>query len=132
MSKFLDLLKGKTTPKQSPWMQQYKPPTLTKKEIAVAVLAFCATSSFVLPAGTKKILDKIDPNQFKPLYKDLLEMWQRRDSDYIMEELEVLYSIVLERTIEQQRRSNKDFDGNLNIYNNIYGNSQDIYDLAGV
>jgi hypothetical protein len=85
-----------------------KPKTLSINELAVAVLIFCATTQRELPRGVDKSLDRINPNDFKEPYKSLLEMWRRRTGN-VMEEIEVIYSILLPKAIKDSRMENKDF-----------------------
>ena len=110
-------------PLPSQYSAAWKPAPLTVFETAIATLVFCLTTQRDLPDGTKEILVAIDPAALKEPYRSIISMFQKSPTD--LEELEVIYTVLLESTMKVQRKANKDFAP---VYSAIPGNDEDWYD----
>jgi hypothetical protein len=84
-------------------------PKLSADELAIAMLVFCCTADKRLPNGIADILDSIDPEPLKEPYKSLLLLWKDRSPDYVLDEMGILFSILLEQSIKDSRQKNKDY-----------------------
>jgi hypothetical protein len=94
-------------PLPSQYSVAWKPAPLTKEENAIATLIFCLTTQRGLPDGISAILLSIDPTTLKEPYVSIVSMFQKSPTD--LEELEVIYTVLLESTMKAQRKANKDF-----------------------
>jgi hypothetical protein len=103
----------------TPGVTAHKP--LAKKEGAIADLVYCMTTGLYVPDETKEILNNMPTVLLPEPYREIVEFYQKNPD--ALDEIEVLYSILLERKIKQRRMRNKDFKPKVEV---------DIYDKAKV
>lgn len=89
----------------------YVPPPMTDGELALAALVFCATAHRSLPAKISDTIDALVQEDYDSPYREMIILWQNRDSKWAdnLDEMEVLFSVILERTIKLKRQANADF-----------------------
>jgi hypothetical protein len=113
MSKFFGRLFEKRATAKPIVVAPYVPPKLTEDETALATLIYCVIADKMLPPSAYTALTKMVPEELvvDDTSKELLTMWQNRKDSWsgALDEMQVLLPILLEQTIRESRKENKDF-----------------------
>jgi hypothetical protein len=129
MSKFFGSIFNRTDAVQSAEpaktiVYSFAPKPLTNEENAIATLVYCSLNGRSPNEEVVKTLNEMPVDGIEEPFLTILSMWKNTPGrNDISEQIETMFSVVLERTIKTRRQKNADFQP-------LVG--QDIYDRTGV